>query len=40
VIQKEAEETLKYQGITVTIQRIWNVTTKVIPVIIVAPETI
>ena len=34
VIKKEAEKILKYKDITVEIQRMWNVKTNVIPVII------
>jgi len=33
VIKKEAEKILKYEDLTVEIQRMWNVKTKVIPVI-------
>jgi len=35
VIKKEAEEILKYKDLTTKIQRMWNVKTKVIPVIII-----
>jgi hypothetical protein len=40
VIQKEAEKILKYKDLTIEIQRIWNVKTRVIPVIIGATGTI
>ena len=40
VIKKEAEKILKYKDLTVEMQRMWNVKTKVIPVIIGATGTI
>ena len=40
VIKKEAEKILKYEYLTIEIQRMWNVKTKVIPVIIGASGTI
>jgi len=41
VIKKEAERILKYEeDLTIEIQRMWNVKTKVIPVIIGATGTI
>jgi len=40
VIKKEAEKILKYKDITIEMQCMWNVKTKVIPVIIGATGTI
>ena len=40
VIKKEAEKILKYKDLTVEIERMWNVKTAVIPVIIGATGTI
>ena len=39
VIKKEAEKILKYKDLTIEIQRMWNVKTKAIPVIIGATGT-
>ena len=40
MIRKEAEKILKYTDLTIEIQRMWNVKTKVIPVIIGASGTV
>ena len=40
VIKKEAEKILKHKDLTIEIQRMWNVKTKVIPVIIGATGTV
>jgi hypothetical protein len=40
VIKKEAEKILQYKDLTIEIQRMWNIKTKVIPVIIGATGTI
>jgi len=40
VIKKETEKILKYKDLTIEIERMWNVTTEVIPVIIGATGTI
>jgi hypothetical protein len=40
VIRKEAEKILKCKDLTIEIQRMWNVKTRVIPVIIGATGTI
>ena len=40
VIRKEAEKILKYKDLTIEIQQMWNVKTKVIPVIVGATGTI
>ena len=40
MIKKETEKILNYKDLTIEIQRMWNVKTKVIPVIIGATGTI
>ena len=40
VIKKEAEKILKYKDLTIEIQRLWNLKTKVIPIIIGKTGTI
>jgi hypothetical protein len=40
VIKKEAEKVLKYKDLIIEIQHMWNVKTKVTPVIIAATGTI
>jgi hypothetical protein len=40
VIKKEAENILKYEGLTTEIQRMWNVKRRVIPVVIGGSGTI
>ena len=40
MIKKEEENILKYKDLTIEIQRMWNVKTKVTPVIIGATGTI
>jgi len=40
VIRKKAEKILKYKDLTIQIRRMWNVKTKVIPVIIGATGTV
>ena len=40
MIKKEAEKILKYKDLTIEIQRVWKVKTRVIPVIIGATGTI
>jgi hypothetical protein len=40
VVKKEAEKMLKYKNFTIEIQRMWNLKTKTIPVVIGATGTI
>jgi hypothetical protein len=40
VIKKEAEKILKYEDLAIEIQRMWNVKSRVIPVIIGATGTV
>ena len=40
MIKKEAKKILKYKDLTIEMQRMWNVKTKVIPIIIGATGTI
>ena len=40
MVKKEAEKILKYKDLTIDIQRMWKVKTKVIPIIIGATGTI
>jgi hypothetical protein len=40
VIQKEGEKVLKYKNLTIEVQRMWNVKTRMIPVMIGATRTV
>jgi len=40
VIKREAEKILKYEDLTIEIQRMWNVKSNVLPVIIGATRTV
>jgi hypothetical protein len=40
MIKKEAEKILKYEDLTIEIQRVWNVKTRAIPIIVGATGTI
>ena len=40
VIKKEAEKSVKYKDLTIEIQHMWNVKTKVIPIITGATGTV
>jgi len=40
VIKKEADEILKYKDLTTEIQRMWNLKSKVLPIVIWATGTI
>jgi len=40
VIKEEAEKILKYEDLTIEIQRVWNLKTKMIPVVTGATGTI
>jgi len=40
VLKEEAEKNLKYKDLAIEIQRMWNVKTKVVPIIIGATGTI